>query len=130
MSYADLTYYKDTYIGTDPGDDTELQKYLNRATDDINIFCGNPIDTTDLHATQLDYLKKANSAQAEFYVINGDTYNTGTATNETIGRYSHSGGDPSAKSGMICQRARAYLSMVGRCNASAPVACRGAWINE
>ena len=116
MSYADLDYYKNTYLGEDPGDDTELQKWLNRATDDIDIAYGGSFDEDDYHSTQWAALQNACSAQAEFYVMNGDTYNTdGIVQSASVGKFSYSG-NATGGSSLFCKRARAYMmrSGVGR----------------
>ena len=116
MSYADLTYYRATYLGDDPGD-PELQKLLDRAADDIDMFCTGPLALTEYTSGQQSLIKKANCAQTEYYVINGETYNTGSAESESIGKYSHSGGSP----GFIAPRAKNYLFMAGIARVAVPV---------
>ena len=118
MSYADLAYYKTVYKGIDPQDDVELQTALDRATDDIDIRCSGPLTESDYHANQWENLKKANCAQAEFYVQNGDVYNSTTGESATIGKYSYSGGKGGA---LVSPRFKQYLAASGICNSAVPV---------
>ena len=67
--YADLAYYKTSYIG-ETATDAEITKWLSRAGDDIDATTGG-IDTDTLNSFQLELVKTANCAQAEFYIMNG-----------------------------------------------------------
>lgn len=89
MSYADLTFYKNTWKGT-LSTDAEITKYLDRATDDINIMTNYSIDVSTLNTLQLELLKKSNCAQAENYIVNGESETMGD--NIRIGSFSMSGG--------------------------------------
>ena len=112
MSYADKTFYRSTYIGRAITSDTELEKWLSRASDDINIFTFGSIVVDDIEPAQLDALQKACCAQAENYVINGDEIDR--AKSVSLGAFSMSedtteGGGQ----GVLCERAERYLSLSG-----------------
>ena len=114
MSYADLTYYKGTYKGFDPQDDDEIEKMLERATDDINMRCScTPLVESDYHPNQWEYIKKANCAQAEYYLLNGEGYNEGGSPSATLGRFSYSGGEKGSSS--FSSRFSNYLASSGIC---------------
>lgn len=113
MSYADLTYYKDTYFGYDPNDDTEIQRQLARATDDINVFCGQITDFTESDYTADEWLllKKANSAQAEYLLKGGDDGTEKRLKRESTSNYSYEYAESGGAGGGICRRARKYLTI-------------------
>lgn len=119
MAYADLTYYKTTYGGRSVVD-AETTKWLERAADDIDHMTSHSIVEADLSAWQLDQVKKANCAQAEYYVINGDTYNTDAVQSASIGKFSYSGGSSSRPT--LSPRAISYLSDAGLMFAGVQVA--------
>ena len=112
MSYADKTFYRSTYIGRAITSDTELEKWLSRASDDLDIFTFGSIVVDDLEPAQLDALQKACCAQAENYVINGDEIDR--AKSVSLGAFSmtedtsEGGGQ-----GVLCERAERYLSLSG-----------------
>ncbi len=115
MSYADATFYLSDYLGTDPGDSQALARYLARASDDIDLATQFQIVTVDLSAQNLALVKKANCAQAEFYVMNGDTYNDQERA-ESIGILSFSRNKALIQprpTGSICARAQQYLEQTG-----------------
>ena len=105
--YADLTYYKTTYIG-ETATDAEITKWLSRASDDIDAMTGG-IDTDDLNSFQLELVKKANCAQAEFYIMNGDVMG-GSASSISLGSFSMSG---ASETGSFSSRAKNYLILAG-----------------
>jgi hypothetical protein len=109
MAYADLTYYKTTYLGTSVID-AETTKWLSRAADDIDAM--GSIDVDELTASQLELLKKANCAQAEYYVSNGAIYNEGVQS-ASIGKFSYSGKSSSGMQGLLSSRAMQYLLTAG-----------------
>ena len=113
MSYADLDFYKNTYFGEDPGDDTAINKALSRASDAIDAVCNGPIDTSEIYERQVTDLKKANCAQAEFYILNGEPFNDVEGQNVKIGNFSYSGQSSAGDAGMISERANMYLAMSG-----------------
>lgn len=112
MPYADKTFYRSTYIGRACSDDTTLEKWLNRATDDLNIFTFGSIVADDLDAVQLDALQKACCAQAENYLINGD--DIGSVKSVSLGSFSMSeDATEGGGQGVLCERAERYLSLSG-----------------
>lgn len=115
MAYITLSYYKTDYLGVDPSDDTALTRAIARASDDVDMQTGYGIVLADLDAAQLAMVQKATAAQAEFYVQNGDTYNSGEqAGSENIGAYGRTVGYQQRKSPVsLCPRARAYLEQSG-----------------
>ena len=122
MSYADVTYYKDTYKGLDPGDDAEISKFLERATDDINAVCGGLFEEDSVYSQQWTLLKKANCAQADWYLQNGETYNDEKGQSVKVGQFSHSGGSGAGSlAGILSSRANMYLNQSGLCHAAVNV---------
>jgi hypothetical protein len=113
MSYADLDYYRDTYKGEPETDDTTLQKWLDRATDDIDYVTNNNIDVSTLTVYQLEELKKANCAQSETYVKNGDLNGDGSFNEVSVGSFSIKGGMIVSGGVIISGRAYRYLSNAG-----------------
>ena len=112
--YADLDYYRDTYIGETVSDDTTLTKYLTRASQDLDIATLNRIYTDDMGEEQLEILKNATCAQAEFYAQNGTADLGGSVS---LGSFSGSDGG-SATSGGMCSRAVRFLALSGLLNRS------------
>jgi hypothetical protein len=108
MSYADLTYYKNTWKGTTISD-ADTTKWLDRATDDIDIITNQSIDISILTTKQLDYLKKANCSQAEYYINNGQDGIDGESL--SIGQFSISG--VSKSNDNLCDLAYKYLDAAG-----------------
>ena len=90
MAYATIEYYRDTYKGTIPASEAEVEKYLDRASDDIDFYNGNSITVEDLSTNQNQQLMKACCAQAEYYVMNGETYNAGFDGSVSVGKFSMS----------------------------------------
>lgn len=119
MAYADLTYYKTTYGGRSVVD-AETTKWLDRAADDIDNMTDHRIVEADLSPWQLVQLKKANCAQAEYYVINGDTYNSDTMQSAVIGKFSYSGGSSGRRT--MSPRAMQYLLSTGLAGSAVAVA--------
>ena len=105
IACTDLAYYKSTYIGSH---DAEITKWLSRAADDIDAMTGG-IDTDTLNSFQLELVKKANCAQAEFYIMNGDVMG-GSASSISLGSFSMSG---ASETGSFSSRARNYLNQAG-----------------
>jgi hypothetical protein len=112
MAYADLTYYKTTYGGRSIVD-AETTVFLERASDDIDMKTHGNIVLADLTTEQLTWLKKANCAQAEYYVTNGAEYNNSTQVQSAgIGKFSYSGKSSSGGQS-VCSRAYGYLAQTG-----------------
>ena len=92
MAYIDLDYYKTDYVGNDPDDDTELSRYIARASDMVDILTDNNIsDIDDLTTLQQKCVKKATAAFAEYFVENGDVFSEQASGSESIGSWSQSG---------------------------------------
>lgn len=92
MSYIDKIYYKTTYLGIDPGDDTELDRYIARASDMVDLLTdGKAADYDNLYTWQQSAIQKATAAITEYFVENGDTWNESGATSESTGGWSWSG---------------------------------------
>ena len=121
MAYIDLTYYKDVYMGTDPDDDVELQKLINRASDIVDILTRyRIIDFDSLADFQKTNVEKATAAQTEYLVSVGENYNTdGSVQSVKIGKFSYNEGggssDPSknSMSESIAPLTRQYLFPTG-----------------
>lgn len=110
MSYADLTYYKTTWRGS--GSDADITKYLELATDDIDILINNQIDITELTEKQIDYLKKANCSQTEYYIDNGYDEATNNYDSVSVGKVSLSSKNKRNTS-ILCDTALKYLEGAG-----------------
>ena len=120
MAYADKTYYRNTYIGESCTVDATLDKWLSRATDDIDIYCMNSIVLADLTAAELENLKKANCAQAENYVINGS--GTDDYESASLGSFSYKkSADDNDRGGVLGERAARYLFAANLLNRSVSV---------
>lgn len=110
MAYADADYYNDTYLGHAAPDDDTLTRYLQRASDDIDAVCINGIDTDDLEADALDYLKKATCARAEQYVMAGtDDPDESTGS---LGAFSISNSEGATPAGGIPLNVRCKMFLV------------------
>lgn len=112
MSYATLSYYKTTYVGK-TAEDATITALLNRASIDIDVATLNRIDITVMEAGELEYLYQANCAQAEYYIQNGTTEASGSAS---LGSFSYSGETGQSAPGGLCNRAARLLSMLGLMN--------------
>lgn len=114
MAYVDESFYKNEYFGLDCG--AAFARLAARATDDIDAATMHRIiDVTALPASVALLVKKATSAQIEFYFMNGDTYNeVETAGSESIGNYSRNTGYQQRVSpSSICPRAKELLELTG-----------------
>lgn len=122
MSYATLTYYKDTYIG-ESKTDAATQKALNNASEDIDMVYGGPFTESDYLTTQWEYLQKACCAQAEYYVLNGEAYNEPSSGGSfSIGKFSMSeGGGSGSSQGIMANRAGWYMMQSGIGGRAIPV---------
>lgn len=80
MPYIDLTYYKTTFLGSDPSNDTLLNKAIARASDIIDVlthYC--MVDDRLKDYVPFDsqptfvqgQVKKATSALVEHYILQG-----------------------------------------------------------
>lgn len=116
MIDVDSTYYLETYLGVDPITAGVLERILLRASDDIALACpaGVPPESA-LGPVVADQVRRAVCAQAEFYVLNGDTYNEAeTAGQEQIGSWSKSVGLTQRRpAGSLAPRAVQYLEPTG-----------------
>ena len=110
MSYVDATYYADEYLGAAAPAD-ELERLLNRASDDVDAAAGHSFIFADLIAQRQQLVKKAVCAQAEYYVMNGETFNTGGVQSEGIGKYQYNKGDSNA--GAFAPRMLQYIEAAG-----------------
>lgn len=114
-----LDYYKNTYIGEDPDDDVLLTKLIQRASDDINSLCNweLPEDLTDLDDdTVKNLLYKAVAAQADWYVLNGESYNDDSSDSVSIGKFSYSSSYSKSSTNSdkpLCKRAYRYMEQSG-----------------
>ena len=105
MAYTTLTFYKTVWQGFS-NSDTETQKYIDRAADDIDIMTNLSIEVSLLTAKQLEFLQKANCAQAESYIKGSDDYDS-----LSIGSFSISGNKESNDN--LCKEALKYLNAAG-----------------
>jgi hypothetical protein len=116
MIAVDSTYYLTTYLGVDPITTGVLARILARASDDIKLACPGGIPDEALSGADVsDLVRRAVCAQAEFYVLNGDTYNRDeTAGQEQIGSFSKSVGLTQRRpAGSLAPRALMFLEQTG-----------------
>jgi len=110
MAYADKTFYRTTYYGRECANDATLDKWLTRASDDIDTFCGYGFTFADLETIQQTIIKRAVCAQAENYIVNGDGADDFDSV--SLGSFSISGG-AQKNTGGICDKARGFVNMSG-----------------
>lgn len=114
MAYADAAYYTNTWHGTYAGSD--LAVLLDRAADVLDATCLNSIDITVLTPTQLNLLKKANCAQAD-YIVNTlggtDGMSGSTGGSFHIGSYSETNSDGAGASSACAVSAQAGMYLFG-----------------
>jgi hypothetical protein len=116
MIAVDSIYFLETYLGVDPITAGVLPRILARASDDIALACPGGIpDEALLGAGPSDLVRRAVCAQAEFYVLNGDTYNDSeTAGSEQIGSFNKAVGLTQRRpAGSLAPRAIQYLEQTG-----------------
>lgn len=112
MAYIDAQYYNSFYYGVPVGAD--FARLAKRASDDVDIACNYGIVLDDLSPQQLEQLKNAVAAQIEYYVENGDEYNSSVAGGSvSVGSYSESAGSGQRSPAALCPRAMAYLEQTG-----------------
>jgi hypothetical protein len=111
--YATLEYYKTTYLGA-IDTDSNITKWLSRASDDIDITCLYKIPDT-LTEQETIFLQKACCSQAENYVINGD--GLADSASLSLGSFSISNSTRSAERlPVVCAGAMKFLAFTGFAN--------------
>lgn len=119
MAYATLSYYKNTYKGI-AASDADIERYLARGADDIDIFTEYSIVLADLDAHDTELLSKANCAQAENYIANGDNVYLGSDSVH-IGSFSITSESKSTgNNNLLSARAIRFLDVAGMNNRSIP----------
>ena len=112
MGYITLDYYKTDYLGIDPDDDTELARYIARASDFVDLLTGNRItDLTTYPALIQKCIKKATASFTEYFVVNGDVFSEDQASSEKIGQWSVSSGK--AKKELLSSTGMSWLATSG-----------------
>lgn len=106
MSYADYIFYSTVWGGE--SSEEEIEKYLSRASDDIDMITDNQIELNELTAKQIEYLKKANCVQADTYISHG--YNEDVYDSVSVGKVSLSG---LKKLSIMNNKAMQYLISAG-----------------
>jgi hypothetical protein len=119
MAFATVDYYKDSYYGADAAD-SEIEKWLSRATDDINTATLGNIDMLTISAAFKTLVRKATCAQAENYIMNGQG---AEYTGLSVGAFSVSGMSGKTQ-GVLCDRAKQYLALTGLMNRCIGTVCR------
>lgn len=119
MAYADATFYTGTYLGHPCADSDALDRFLQRASDDIEAVCINGVDISTMEADALVWLKKAVCARTEQYVISGSDTPSGDASG-SLGAFSisDSGSDGKAGGLPLDSRTKIYLvhsGLMSRC---------------
>ena len=112
MAHITAAYYSSSYFGESAGD--QFDRLAARASDDIDMATRFQVNPNILSAAQMDLVRKATAAQVEWYVLNGDTYNS-QDTSESIGSYSRTGGKSAitGRPAALCPRAAAFLEQTG-----------------
>ena len=103
MLYIDTDYYTNVYMGEPAPSTTDLDKYITRASDLIDMLTGyriqcNGFDNLPIFTQGL--IKKATAAQVEYYVLKGgtaeiDAGTSGDYDSVTVGSFSYSKGSSS-----------------------------------
>ena len=109
MAYADATFYSGTYKGREAATE-EVEKWLARASNDIDVRTRFVIDVAALTDVQANILKMATCAQAEDYIANGEWIDSFDSM--SLGSFSISGGEK-RQDMILCSRAEMYLSTGG-----------------
>ena len=117
MAYADKTFYRTTYYGRECSVDATLEKWLTRASDDIDTFCGYSFTFDDLETIQQTIIKRAVCAQAENYIVNGDGADDFDSV--SLGSFSISGG-AKQNTASICDKAKNFVFCAGVFTAAIP----------
>ncbi|MEC1351691.1 head-tail connector protein [Bacillus licheniformis] len=108
MPYITPDYYKNVYKGAQAPSDTDLERYIERASDVIDEVTEYKLYGGKFEALPegfvKDLVRKATAAQVEFYVIKGGdaAVNAGEASgmnSVSVGSFSYSGGGSSNSSG-------------------------------
>lgn len=88
MSYATVDFYKTEYFGA-TASDAEITSALARASLDIDMLNGGPLDTSKYETEQLEILSVATCAQAEGVLTGATDDFSGSVS---LGDFSISGG--------------------------------------
>lgn len=96
MGHITVDYYKTTFLGIDPGDDTVVSRYIERATDIIDLMIS-PKLYSELETAEQEAVQKATAYQTEYFIENGDTFSETPGTGEKVGTWSTSGGGSAGK---------------------------------
>jgi len=130
MAYIALEYYKTDYVGNDPGDNTELNRYIARASDIIDILTDDNISSIEsLTVFQQKCVKKATAAFTEYFVENGDVFSEQASGSESIGSWSQSGAS-GEKSKMLSKVGLSWLYKSGLVDDSVRVGGHEYWETE
>jgi hypothetical protein len=103
MPYIDADYYNNVYMGESAASADDLNKYISRASDLIDMLTGYQIQCKgfdNLPSLVQDLIKNATAAQVEYYILKGGTaeLNAGTSgdyNSVTVGSFSYSRGSSS-----------------------------------
>ena len=75
---------------------------------------------SDLTLFQLMALRKATCAQTEYYIQNGETFNSSGMQSVGIGKFSYTAGGTQSEGDSVSPRARLYLNQAGLMFAGIP----------
>ncbi|MGG4039900.1 hypothetical protein [Heyndrickxia ginsengihumi] len=102
MGYIDVDYYNNTYKGEPEDDKDLLSRYIERASDIIDQLTGYKLkmgmDFNSLDPFIQNQVKKAVSAQVEYFILNGGDALSATGQafpNASLGKFSYGGVMPS-----------------------------------
>ena len=112
MAHADATFYRETYKGRACDDDSILNRWLSRASDDIDAACGEALTLADLDTAAQAHVKRATCAQAETYIANGDGLDDDFES-ASIGSFSVSKKTVRPGDGFLSARAQRFLDLAG-----------------
>ncbi|HEO2443792.1 TPA: hypothetical protein VAP34_001993 [Streptococcus agalactiae] len=117
MPYITPEYYNNVYIGAAAPDSSELEKYINRATDIID-----QVTNYKLYGQKLekfppliqDLIMKATAAQVEFYVMKGGDAAINAGSDEmdsvSVGSFSYSKGGNGSEGNQAARVSPSVLS--------------------
>lgn len=119
MSYIDIAYYRDDYLGEEVDDDKTLQRYINRATetiDEITRFKIMQVGFEKLPPFVQSQIKKAVASQVEYFALH-ESVNVGIDSEVSrvqIGGFDYwDNSELSRSEKMISPRVKSHLLSTG-----------------
>lgn len=117
MSYVDLDYYTDEYMGAEITDTSEFERMEKRASEVVDQLTHYRIkDLESLAEPIRERVKKAVCAQIEFYTLSGGyeaTVEQGDMQSVSIGGFSYTQGSARETANFVAQNVVGHLKQTG-----------------